>query len=884
LPIIQAHCAGSGHTAPGRGRTPIDEANMKDRGTPARAGSTPAYSPAIGLREVLEAAPDMVFCCDTQGRFAWASTSLEGYTGKRASALVGQPFTLLLPEEERARAVRTFMRQLRRGRPLCSGDFTIQRADGSRAEIRAHVRLYTRPDGEQYFVGVAREGRDRQPVVVAPGAEGEVIAALEARVRQLETELEDARETGRVKGEVLATMSHEIRQPMNGVMGMAAILGQTTLTADQRRLVEVIRSSSEALVTLVSDALDHARLEAGRLEIESIPFDLRVMVEQVMQLMSPSATGRGLTFESRVDPMVPSRLKGDPGRVRQVLINLLGNAVKFTEKGSVTLRVERDDENDSHVSVLFRIVDTGIGMTPEQQARIFEAFTQADNTIVRRFGGSGLGLSISRRLVNLMGGMVGAESTHGEGSTFWFRVRFEKQPPATSSSAPSDVRLRGLRVLVADSLHGDRHAHAEMLAAWGCEVEESEHGMEALERIRQGAAMGRPFAIALVDMGLEGLSGEALGAAVRGDSDLDSTVLMLTTRMGRPGDAMRARDLGFSAYLHEPVDASQLFDAIAEVVANAHSNLKPVDRPLVTRHSLAEAKRGRFRILLVEDDAVNQLVTQSALNRVGFNVEIAQDGHAAIQRVEAERWDVILMDLQMPGLDGIRATAAIRARERGSWRTPILGLTGDGDRESSRERCLAAGMDDVFAKPVDLEVLTAAVERWTTRADARGTEAPPPASTEPPPRLTVVSGQFEPPAPPPAPVEISAEDAELPEIPEGPSIDLQQLNLSSMSLPALRASLLQTYLGDVFTRLQRLEAAVESGDAQRTEFEAHGLKGMCATIGASRCAIVFGEMERRAREGKVGATRPLLPLALQEVRRSEEYIARLDRIVGSDAA
>jgi CheY-like chemotaxis protein/HPt (histidine-containing phosphotransfer) domain-containing protein len=361
---------------------------------------------------------------------------------------------------------------------------------------------------------------------------------------------------------------------------------------------------------------------------------------------------------------------------------------------------------------------------------------------------------------------------------------------------------------------------------------------------------------------------------------------MLTTRVGRPGDAMRMKEMGFSAYLVKPLEVSQMFDALAEVVAGGHSKLPPAERPLVTRHSLAEAKRGRLRILLVEDDVVNQLVTQSALNRVGYNVEIAANGRVAIELTEDRPWDLILMDTQMPGLDGYRATEAIRARERGSRRTPILGLTGDSSFSTDREKCLAAGMDDVFRKPIDLVELTTAVERWTVRGEQRSADAGETAR-DAAPVFTVVSSHFDPPssastARPSAPAQ-HAPHAPV-ELPEGPAIDLEQLNTASMGLPALRTSLLHTYLDDVYTRLERLTAALDSGNAQRVEFEAHGLRGMCATIGATACTTLFGEMEYAAREERVPDARTYLDTAREAVRRTEEYIHRLERIVSEKAA
>lgn len=872
---------------------------MNDRPNSHRAGhQVPAFAPAIGLREVLEASPDLVFCCDAWGRFAWVSSAFESIAGWRATELVGQPYTKLLPPAECAGVARAALRQRRRSVAVAGRDVTLARSDGSSLPISVHVRLYERPDGDAYYVGVARE---RVPVAVPPAVSDrmppsqaaadeamalataavsdatEAATAAESRAKQLEAQLEQERTNSQMKGEFLATLSDEVRTPMNGVVSLSHKLLQSGLDGAQRQMVDAILGSSQTLMALVNDASDYTRLEAGSMVVERIDFDLRVAMEQVATSLVPAAEARGLSFEAHVEALVPSRLKGDPGRLRQVLLNLGQNAVRFTDEGRVLLHVERDREDDTHVTILFRI---------ESPVAPADAPRRADGPGPdgsRRPGGSALALAISRRLVERMGGKVAGEDPITRGNTFAFRLTLEKQAQAPAAHVPVEVQLRGLRVLVADGEPQERRTTVEVLTAWGVAAESAENGIEALQLIRQAAAERRPFAVAIVGLQLEGLDGEALGSAIRADGDLDSTLLMLTTRVGRPGDAMRMKEMGFSAYLVKPLEVSQLFDALSEVVANGHSKLPPAERPLVTRHSLAEAKRGRLRILLVEDDVVNQLVTQSALNRVGYNVEIASHGRAAIELTEDQHWDLILMDTQMPGLDGYRATEAIRARERGSRRTPILGLTGDSSFSTDREKCLAAGMDDVFRKPIDLAELTTAVERWTVRGDARHGESGD--GTHPHAHVfTVVSSHFDPPAGRPQAPAKHAEPLDVLELPEGPAIDLEQLNTASMGLPALRTSLLHTYLDDVFPRLERLQEAIGAGDPRRVEFEAHGLRGMCATIGASACTMLFGEMESAARDERVSEAAGYLEAARQAVQRTEEFIHRLERIVTDQAA
>jgi PAS domain S-box-containing protein len=868
---------------------------MADRSRPAHH-APPAFAPAIGLREVLEASPDLVFSTDAWGRLVWASSAFESFTGRRVKDCIGKSCTSLLVPAQVRGVLHAMLRLQRRGSGTVDRVIGVARPNGEVTEVDARLRLANSAGGENYLVGVARLRTAAAAVVppAAPAANDPPPPTVDsARVDELEQSLAEARQIARVKGDFLATMSHEIRTPMNGVIGMTNLLLQGELPQESRQLVDLIRQSTQTLLALINDTLDYSRLESGRMPVETLDFDLRVTVEQIAGVLHALAGAKSLAFDARVNALVPSRLMGDPGRVRQVLLNLGSNAVKFTERGSVNLLVERESEDDHHVSLLFRVTDTGPGIEPQAQATLFEPYQQADASIARRFGGSGLGLAISKRLVEAMGGELGVESTPGEGSTFWFRLKLEKQPELAGMTVlPSnEVALRGVRVLVADGNAGDRDPLAEVLQAWGCEVARAETGPEALRMVREAAAAGTPYAVAVLDRHLEPMDGEELGLAVRADSALDATRLIMVTSLGRPGDGGRVKAAGFAAYLMKPLDPAQFYEALGEVLRPAPGEGTTGERPLVTRHSLAEARRGKLRLLLVDDDPVNQLVTTSALHRVGYNIEVANSGRRAIELTENERWDLILMDLQMPDLDGCRTTAAIRARERGAWRTPILGLTANSDHKPDRDRCLAAGMDHVLGKPINLEVLTSTVEKYTSR-DGRAVEAEPAAST--PPKLTVVSSHFDAPALAPAPAPRSmtklvrelaeADTSDVPAPSEGPAIDLEQLETACMGLPALRTSLLHTFLADVSNRVERLTHAFDVQDARRVEFEAHGLKGMCATIGAAGCTRLFGEIEEKARDENIAEARPLLQPAIDEVHRAEEFIHRFDTILARDVA
>jgi PAS domain S-box-containing protein len=649
----------------------------------------------------------------------YVSPAFERIWGRPAETLYASPeqwsdFTLA---EDRERVVAAFA-GLTRDVPSLDIEYRIVRPGG---EIRwVRVRGFQVRDAARTLIrltGIVTDTTERQFAAEALRTSLEEVSraneALRAEIGERKL-AEDAAETAnRAKSEFLANMSHEIRTPLNGVLGMTDLALGTDLSTEQREYLDMAKASGESLMTVINDILDFSKIEAGQLAVEVIPFDLSDSLAAALKLLATRAQVKGLELAYEIRPDVPTALLGDPSRLRQVITNLIGNAIKFTEHGEVVLRVSVETQTDDEATLRFSVSDTGIGIPQEQQEAIFKPFTQADGTTTRKYGGTGLGLAISTNLVALLGGRIWLESETGKGSTFSFNVRFNLQeasvPALTSKHAQTD-HLRDIPVLVVDDNTVNLRIVEAMLKRWRMKPVLMESGRAGLAAMQISKTAGRAFPLVLIDTQMPEMDGFSVAEAIKTDPELAGTALLMLTSAGRKGDGARCRELGIAAYLMKPISESDLLQAILTALAKPSA---ASDRPVVvTRHSLRESRQ-KLRVLLAEDNKINQLLASRLLGKRGHEVVIAETGRqvlAALEERGSGGFDLILMDVQMPDMDGFEATGMIRAREQSSGRRlPIIAMTAHS-MKGDEERCLAAGMDGYVSKPIEVEQLFATID------------------------------------------------------------------------------------------------------------------------------------------------------------------------------
>ena len=664
-------------------------------------------------------------------------------------------------------------------------------------------------------------------VLIGLAARAEVMAdrhrenAL-VQLTQSNSELVDAKgraeSATRTKSAFLAAMSHEIRTPMNGVIGMLGLLLDAGLGDKQRKWATTASHSAKALLAVINDLLDFSKIEAGKFGLESLDFDLRATLEETVELLAERAHAKGLELVCLVQPGVPDFLCGDPGRLRQVLLNLGGNALKFTQSGEVVIRTSLESTGGDSATIRFEVSDTGIGIPASAQAKLFQPFTQVDASTSRHYGGTGLGLSICKQLVELMGGSIGLRSAEGSGSTFWFTARLELTKSAIHPM-PAHDDLAGIRILLVEENESSRTMFGHSVSKFGMDKAEAQDAEQALLLLREASQRGAPFEIALVNTQLPDLDGFELAVRIKADPALKATRVILVASVGQRGHGRTTEQVGGSAYLTKPVRESDLYDCIAATVAGpAGGTVSPP--PLITRHVIAAARaRRRARLLLVEDHEVNQMLAVELLEREGYRVDVAGNGVEALKALAGAEYALILMDCQMPGMDGYEATAEIRKNEPAGRHIPIVAMTAES-MQGDRERCLAAGMDDYVSKPIEPEKLLHAIRCSLLDSDESETspERPPPPPQE---------------AGTPAP---AADVASL--------VNLAQLqSVVGEDMGKVR-KFLHLFVKAAEPALRALDAAVLARDSAGLRQQAHKVRGSSANVGAEPMAKLAAQLEQ----------------------------------------
>ena len=787
-------------------------------------------------RTLVENASDIIYRTDENGYFTFVNPAFFRILEYTEDEIIGKHYKVVVRPDMFKATITFFANQLMKKIPNTYYEFPIITKNGHEKWLEQNMQLVMKDGQITGFQALARDITERKQ------AED---ALLKTNIHLQEATIM-AETANMAKSEFLANMSHELRTPMNGVIGMIGLLMDTELADEQRKYAGIVRASGESLLSILNDILDFSKMEAGKLEMETLDFNLSALLEDFAAMQAMSAHDKGLEFICAAAPEVPTYLQGDPGRLRQILTNLTGNAVKFTHKGEISVRVSLLSETDNEALLRFSIKDTGIGIPATKQPLMFQKFTQADNSTTRKYGGTGLGLAISKELAQRMGGEIGLVSEEGHGSEFWFTVRLGKQAQRERNLSPL-ADIRKAHVLVVDDNATNREVLIIQLASWGVRSEDVPDGATALQVLYRARDEGDPFPIAILDMQMPGMDGAELARIIKADETLNDTRLVLMTSLGQRGDARKMEQIGFSGYLTKPARQTDLLDCLSAVLAKTAARQV---QPIVTRHTIREMRRGAVRILLAEDNIVNQQVAVGILKKLGLHADAVANGAEAVNALETLPYDLVLMDVQMPVMDGLAATRQIR-NPRSAVRNhqiPVIAMTAHAMR-GDREKCLEAGMDDYVTKPVDPKALAEALNKWLPREE----------ETE----YAISNKEF-------LKVNESDETAST-LIQEGAGIvpSLGEVNVPVFDKAGMMSRLMddedlahkviEAFINDAPKQIKSLKDYLAAGDVPGAERQAHTIKGASANLGGEIMRALAFEMEKAAKVGNLEYVMANLP-------------------------
>jgi len=744
------------------------------------------------LSAAVKASPTSIVITDKDGRIEYANPKFLALTGYAEAEVLGQNPRIIASGGTAPAVYKDLWDTLLSGREW-QGEFLNRKKNGELFWEYASISPVKDPHGAvTNFVAVKLDITDSK-----------------LAQKQMEKARDAAMELARLKSEFLANMSHEIRTPMNAIIGMTGLLLDTPLTPQQREYVKTVNGAGEGLLDIINDILDFSKIESGKLLIESLDFNLRETVEGTADLLASRAQAKEIELAYFIDEGAPPALRGDQGRVRQVLLNLMGNAVKFTEKGEVVLRVSAEKAGEESAVLKFSVSDTGIGVPAEAQKNLFAAFSQADASTTRKYGGTGLGLSISKKLVELMGGTIGFESEHGKGSTFWFTLPFGVRAGAPEPEQPA-ADVAGARALIVDDNAANREIISRYLEAWGMRFAAAPSGPAALELLKKEAAGRDPFKLLVLDMQMPGMDGLMLAAEIKKERALAGLRVVMMTSLGHELKQVELEAAGITACLGKPVRPLALLKNLSFALAGTPAGHAD---PPVPAEADAKPRNRNFRVPVAEDNTVNQKVAVKQLERLGYASDVAANGLEVLEAMQRQPYDLVLMDCQMPEMDGFQATAEIRRRETDRLRTPIVAMTANA-LQGDREKCLAAGMDGYIPKPVRMDMLAAALAQWDSPLDA--------------------------------------------------FVIKELRELAGPENPGFLADLARTYLADLDARLEAIRAAVKAGDAEALRQAAHSLKGSSGNIGAKRLQKLCFSLEALGKAGETKGAEETLAAAQKE--------------------